>query len=115
MMKGLILLIMIMAIAFSYGCASNVIKLEKDVAMFMKDDTLSTDCKAGIAAASILAPDTTASVRIVAEAMQQYADKKSHEYQDCFVKTAFFSFAIRGGIDEIGKIAREIMTLGVLP
>ncbi len=104
----------LIAISFA-GCSKPVLKLEADVAKFMKDKTLSIDCKAGIAAASILAPDTNASVRIAAEAVGKYANKESDDYKTCYSKAAFVSFAIRGGADEVGKIAREIVTLGVSP
>lgn len=96
------------------GCGKIALKAEQDVADFMKDKTLSTDCKGGIAAASILAPDTSADVRIAAEAVQKYANKDSEEYKACFTKTAFASFAARGGIDEISKIAQSLATLGLI-
>ncbi len=117
-MKGLYLLIGICCLALLFaimGCSKPILKMEADVATFMKDNTLSNNCKAGIAAAAILAPDTDASVRIAAQAVSVYADKESQDYKDCFTKTAFFSFAVRGGIDEIGKISSQLITLGILP
>lgn len=101
-------------VSFIAGCGKIALKAEEDVAKFMKDKTLSVDCRAGIAAASTLAPDTSADVRIAAEAVQKYANKDSEEYKQCFTKTAFASFAARGGIDEISKISQSLATLGII-
>lgn len=114
-MKGIIVLIIIVMIAMcQQGCSKPVLKMEADTAKFMADNTLSTDCKAGIAAAAILAPDTDAAVRIAAEAVGKYANKESDDYKICYSKTAFVSFAVRGGIDEVGKIAASIVSLGII-
>jgi hypothetical protein len=114
-MKSLIALVILLTVVMVSGCAHNVLKLEADVSAFMKDNTLSPNCKAGIAEAATLAPDTTAQVRIAAQAVGKYANKDSQEFKDCYTKTAFASFVMRGGVDEISKITTSIIGLGLIP
>ena len=121
-MKGIIVLISIFCLVLMLGgCASfmgktaeEAIKADKAIAGFMNDKTLTTNCRAGIADAAILAPDSNASVRAAQNGVSKYADKDSQEYKDCYSRMAWISFVIHGSKDLSDKVITELITMGVM-
>ena len=120
-MKGIIILVIIVALAMCYGCANimgktagEAIKADAAIAKFMTDKTLSTNCRAGIADAALLAPDSNAAVRAAAAGVSTFADKSSQEYKDCYAKMAWIEFMVHGTIDLSDKVIKELITFGVM-
>ena len=120
-MKYFIILILIVTLAGCLiGCGISGIgvnaikKANLAAAQIMKDDTLSIDCKAGMAAGSIVTPTTSAEVRASAMAMQQYAKKDSAEYAQCFTTAVYVSWLIHGGEDVAARVITKLGTLGVI-
>lgn len=121
-MKGIIVTIIILMVAMcQQGCstlmsktAGEAIKADAAIATFMKDQTLTTNCRAGIADAALLAPDSNAAVRAAAAGVSTFADKESQEYKDCYSKMAWIEFMVHGTIDLSDKVIRELITFGVM-
>jgi uncharacterized protein YceK len=120
--KGIFVLIVLFCIVLMLGgCASimgktagEAIKADAAIAKFMNDQTLSTNCRAGIADAALLAPDSNASVRAAAGGVSTFADKGSKDYKDCYSKMAWIEFMIHGSIDLSDKVLSQLITFGLV-
>jgi hypothetical protein len=115
-MKKLFLILLLAALVIP-GCSLAVKQahdIDLDLSAYLKDNALTRDCRAGIADAFILAPDTSADIRIAAQATSQYADKTTEDYKDCFSKGAWISFVARGVASKGKKLLGTIATMGVL-
>lgn len=117
-MKVLIVLLVCVALC---GCSSimsktagEAIKADAAIAKFMTDKTLSTNCRAGIADAALLAPDSNAAVRAAAGGVSMFADKESQEYKDCYSRMAWIEFMVHGTKDLSDKIITELITMGIM-
>ena len=117
-MKVLIVLLCMVMLA---GCSSimsktagEAIKADAAIAKFMTDKTLSTNCRAGIADAALLAPDSNAAVRAAAGGVSTFADKGSQEYKDCYSKMAWIEFMIHGSKDLSDKVLTDLITMGIM-
>ncbi len=109
--------ILLLAVVLLSGCSLAVKQakdIDTDLSAYLTDTSLSMNCRAGVADAFILAPDTSADVRIVATATSQFADKNSQEYKDCYAKSAWISFVGRGLASKGKKLLGTIATMGVL-
>lgn len=121
MKKVLSIVVVMAAITLLAGCGASVREIMKiDASMSEitkacepKAERMSVNCRAGIAQAFLIAPDTTASVRASAEALKGVADTSSAEYKCCYGVGAWISFTLHG-IDDLGdKALAKITGLGV--
>ena len=112
-MKGFIVVVMIFALCNCSMAVKQAHEIDVDLATYLKDNTISIDCRGGIADAFILAPDTTADIRIAAEAVSKFAVKDSPDYKDCYSKAAWLSFMSRGIVSKGKKLLGTIATMGI--
>ena len=110
-------LILLLAVFVIGGCSLAVKQahdIDVDLSTYFKDTSLSLNCRAGVADAFILAPDTSADIRIAAQAVSQFADKEHVDYIDCYTKAAWISFLSKGVASKGKKLLGTIATMGVL-
>ena len=113
-----ILLLAVLILHSAIGCTHLAVKqakeIDEDISSYFTNELLSMNCRAGIADAFILAPDTSADIRIAAQAVGQFADKKHPDYIECYSKAAWVSFMSRGVASKGKKLIGEIFSIGTL-
>ena len=109
--------VLLLAIVMLGGCSiaiKQAKETDKELAGYMNDESLPLDCRGGIADAFILAPDTSADIRLAAQGVSKYADKESQEYKNCFSKASWVSFVGRGVASKGKKFIGTYIIPGVL-
>jgi hypothetical protein len=96
MKKAVILLLAAVVLSGCSLAINQAREMDAELAGYLSDDTLSRNCRAGVADALILAPDTSADIRLASQGVSRYADKESDEYKECYSKAAWVSFVGRG-------------------
>jgi hypothetical protein len=111
-----LLISMFLAVMLS-GCSIGtkaIMKTDAALMNMLENDKMGIDCRAGIAAGSIVTPSTSAEVRASAAALQTYANKESNEYKKCFTAAVWVSYLIHGGEDIAARVIAKLGTLGII-
>ena len=113
-MKAVILLLVVVLLSGCSLAIKQAREMDADLAEYLKDDSLSLNCRGGIADAMILAPDTSADIRIAATGVSKFADQKHVDYIECYSRAAWISFLTRGVASKVKKFIGTYSIPGVL-
>jgi hypothetical protein len=115
--KKLLIVVIGLLLLSTFGCSlaiKQAREMDKDLAAYIEDDSLSLNCRAGIADALILAPDTSADIRIAAQGVSKFADQNNPDYIECYSRAAWISFLSRGIASKGKKFIGTYIVPGVL-